>query len=73
MAILRDGWHRVKAKLRLRDLLLDVGGKSLVFLGIGALLSEALQSCAWSLIIVGILPSLYVKTKYWNVFWGRKR
>jgi len=53
----------------LRDLLLDVSGKVLVGLGLGAWLARYLRSSAWILVIVGVGLSATVKAKYWKRFW----
>ena len=54
----------------MRDLLLDVSGKIMLALGIGALLARYLQPYAWLLLVVGIALSTTVKAKYWKRFWG---
>ena len=63
-------WNRIKAKVTLTDLALDVSGKILVALGAGALLATSFQPYAWGLIIVGIVLSATVKAKYWKSFWS---
>ena len=65
-----ERWSRVRTELTLRDLLLDVSGKVLVGLGLGAWLARYLQSSAWILVIVGIGLSATVKAKYWKRFWA---
>jgi len=64
-----ERWNRVRTELMLRDLLLDVSGKVLVGLGLGAWLARYLRSSAWILVIVGVGLSATVKAKYWKRFW----
>ena len=67
---LSDRWNRVRGEFALRDLALDVTGKVLVGLGIGAFLAASLAPHAWLLIIVGLGCSVIVKAKYWKRFWS---
>jgi len=62
--------ERVVRELRWTDFLLDVTGKFLVGLGLGALLASQLLPCAWALITVGLALSVVVKAKYWKQFWA---
>ncbi len=64
-----ERWKRIRVELALGDLLIDVGGKALAALGLGALLAHWLRPCAWGLIVVGLLMSVTVKMKYWKRFW----
>jgi hypothetical protein len=50
--------------------MVDVVGKILVALGVGALLSPWLLSWALSFIIVGLAFTVAVKAKYWKKFWS---
>lgn len=63
-------WERVKSALTLRDLLLDVSGKMLLALGLGALWASTLRPRAWCLIGSGVLLSAIVKLKHWKRFWS---
>ena len=63
-------WDRVVKSLSPSDLLLDIAGKMLVGLGIGALLATLLLPSAWMLIGLGIGMSAVVKAKYWKLFWA---
>ncbi len=63
-------WNRIKASLTLADLLLDVTGKALVALGLGALLASWVKPYAVGLIVVGLAVSVTVKAKYWKQFWA---
>ena len=65
-----ERWNRIRTEFALGDLTLDVVGKVLVGLGIGALLAAALAPYAWILIIVGLSCSVIVKAKYWKRFWA---
>ena len=65
-----ERWQRVKAKLTLKDLLLDIAGKMLVGVGIGALCADTLRPYVWCFIGTGVILSAVVKRKYWNQFWG---
>ena len=65
-----ERWNRIKTKLTLTDLLLDMSGKMLLTLGLGACLASYLAPYAWGLIIVGFGLSVAVKLKYWKQFWG---
>jgi len=70
MGWLSNRWSRVRSELTLQDLLLDVGGKTLVALGLGALFASVLQPYAWALIGGGLVCSTIVKAKYWKRFWA---
>lgn len=63
-------WDRLKAELTMRDLALDVTGKMLVALGLGALWASVLRPSVWCLIGAGVLLSAVVKVKYWKRFWS---
>ena len=67
---LTERWNRVRTEFALRDLILDVVGKVLVGLGIGAWLAAALAPYAWMFVVVGLSCSLSVKAKYWKRFWS---
>ncbi len=67
---LTDRWNRVRGEFALQDLALDVAGKVLLGLGLGALLAAALRPCAWWLVVAGVTCSAVVKTKYWKKFWA---
>ena len=67
---LSDRWNRLRTELTLNDLLVDVSGKFLLGLGLGALFVRYLQPYAWVLIGVGLGLSVTVKAKYWKRFWG---
>lgn len=54
----------------MRDLCVDLSGKGLVALGVGALLAAWLEPYAWILIVVGVVLSATVKAKYWKRFWS---
>ena len=62
--------HRVIRELTVRDLLVDITGKVLVGLGLGALFAHALRPYMWALIVVGLALSVSVKAKYWKRFWA---
>ena len=62
-------WDRLKSSVSLKDLMLDILGKVLTAIGLGALLAPYLAGCAWILIGIGVALSLSVKAKYWNQFW----
>lgn len=66
---LESRWNRIKNEVTLADLSLDVIGKVLVGLGLGALLAERLAPSAWWLVGAGLAMSLVVKAKYWKRFW----
>ena len=57
-------------ELTLNDLLVDVSGKFLLGLGLGAVLAHCLRPYAWILVVLGITLSTTVKAKYWKRFWG---
>ena len=63
-------WDRIKANVTLRDLLVDVTGKLLVALGVGALLASWLAPYAAILILGGLALSALVKAKHWKRFWA---
>lgn len=65
-----ERWQRVKAGLTFRDLLLDVFGKILLGIGLGALWAEAVRPYVWCFIGTGVIISAVVKLKYWNRFWS---
>lgn len=67
---LAERWNRIRTELTFADLLIDVGGKALLALGVGALLAEYLAPIAGALVVVGLLFSVTVKAKYWKRFWG---
>ena len=67
---LTERWNRIRTEFALRDLILDVIGKFLVGVGIGAWLAAALAPYAWMLVVVGLSCSLIVKAKYWKRFWA---
>ena len=70
MGRLEDRWKRLRTQVTLQDLMLDVGGKTLAALGLGALLAPCLGRVAWLLIGLGVSLSLIVKAKYWKRFWS---
>lgn len=61
-------WNRVRAHVTLTDLLLDITGKFLVGLGVGAWCARTLAPYQWWLIGLGIACSVFVKLKYWKRF-----
>ena len=63
-------WNRIRSEFTLKDLLLDVSGKALVALGLGAHFAQYLARYACGLIIVGLVLSITVKAKYWKRFWA---
>ena len=63
-------WEDVKTVLTMRDLVLDVTGKTLVALGCGALWASMIGPYIWCLIGSGVILSAVVKVKYWKRFWG---
>ena len=65
-----ERWQRVKADLTLNDLLLDIAGKMLVGVGIGALYADAIRPSLWCFIGSGIILSLLIKAKYSKRFWS---
>ena len=65
-----DRWNRIKPELTLADLCLDVSGKFLFGIGLGAFLAPLLKSLAWAFIAVGVALSVAVKAKYWRRFWS---
>ena len=67
---LTERWNRIRAEFALQDLAVDVMGKVLVGLGLGALFATALVPYAWWLIIGGLGCSVIVKAKYWKRFWA---
>jgi len=67
---LTERWNRVRTEFALRDLILDVVGKFLVGVGIGALLAQHLAHYAGVLIVIGLVCSIVVKAKYWKRFWA---
>jgi len=67
---LADRWNRIRGTFTLQDLTLDVTGKILVGLGLGALLAEPLRPYTWGLIGIGLGCSAIVKAKYWKKFWA---
>ena len=66
---LTERWNRLRTELTLKDLSLDLIGKIVAALGIGALWHQYLHEAAWAMIGIGISLSLAVKRKYWNRFW----
>ena len=70
MGLWSDRWNRIRTELTLSDLLVDGSGKSLVALGLGALLARFLIAWAWVLIVGGVALSACVKAKYWKRFWA---
>ena len=67
---LTERWNRIRTEFALQDLAVDVVGKVLVGIGIGALLAASLVPYAWWLIIGGLGCSVIVKAKYWKRFWS---
>lgn len=65
-----ERYNRVIRELTLKDLLVDITGKVLVGLGLGALFAHYLRPYTWWLIIVGLVLSVSVKAKYWKRFWS---
>ena len=65
-----ERWQRVKADLTLKDLLLDIAGKMLVGVGIGALYADAIRPYSWCFIGSGVILSVLVNTKYVKQFWS---
>ena len=63
-------WNRIRTELTLQDLLLDVSGKALMALGLGACFAQYLARYACGLVIVGLVLSIMVKAKYWKRFWA---
>ena len=63
-------WNRLRGELTFQDLLLDVSGKVLLALAVGALLARWLEPYAKILIVVGLALSVSVKAKYWKRFWA---
>ena len=67
---LTDRWNRIRGTFTLQDLTLDVTGKILAGLGLGALWAPALQPYIWCLIGGGLVCSAVAKAKYWKRFWS---
>jgi F0F1-type ATP synthase assembly protein I len=65
-----ERWAKVREELRLGDLCVDVLGKVLVGVGLGALWAQVIQPVAWGLIAVGAVLMVIVKAKYWKRFWS---
>ena len=65
-----DRWQRVKAELTVKDFLLDIAGKMLIGVGLGALCAETFRPYVWCLIGTGIILSALVKVKHWKRFWS---
>ena len=63
-------WDRIKAKVTLGDLLVDITGKIVMALGLGVLLAPWLAPYAPVLILAGLVLSALVKAKYWKQFWA---
>ena len=63
-------WNRIKADVTVTDLCVDVSGKILLALGLGAIFARSLAPYASGLIIVGLLLSAAAKAKYWKRFWA---
>lgn len=70
MPTLNERWERIRPEVTLRDLALDVTGKLLFGIGVGALLASALQPVAWVLVALGLGLSLAVKSKHAKRFWS---
>ncbi len=64
MGSMSEAWNRVRGHLTLQDLMLDVTGKMLVALGLGALFGDFVRPRAWYFIIGGVLLSVVAKLKY---------
>ena len=67
-----ERWQRIKAELTLKDLLLDIFGKILFGIGLGALWADAVRPYVWCFIGTGVIISAIVKLKYWNRFWSER-
>lgn len=64
MRSMSEVWNRVRGHMTLADLMLDVTGKMLMALGVGALFADVVRPRAWYLIVGGLLLSFAVKAKY---------
>jgi len=65
-----ERWNTIRSEFTLQDLALDVTGKMLVGIGIGALLAAHIAPIAWAVIGVGLGCSAIVKAKHWKRFWS---
>jgi len=63
-------WNRLRSEITLQDLVLDVTGKVLVALGLGAIFAEHIKPYAGVTIFLGLALSVIVKAKYWKRFWA---
>jgi hypothetical protein len=63
-------WNRVRSEIALQDLMLDVSGKVLVALGLGAIFAGHIKPYAGVAIFLGLALSVIVKAKYWKRFWA---
>ena len=66
---LAERWNRIRSTLTMADLGVDILGKMLVGLGLGALFAGALRPYVWLMILIGVACSGIVKAKYWKQFW----
>ncbi len=67
---LPERWNRVRSRFSLTDLAIDMEGKVLAALGIGALIAPAIRDIALALVVVGVGLTLTIKAKHWKRFWS---
>ena len=65
-----ERWNRIRGEVELRDLLLDMGGKFLIGLGIGMMFEDSFAPYAWTFVVIGLGLSGVAKAKYWKRFWA---